>query len=156
MIRHLKYSINNNPSLYVKTAMVLGYISALTASLTSDADMSTVPWKESYYHLNTFAVFCFLGSFYLIAVKGTPAWSNKWRNFFLFVFISSLTTIGDEIAGTGYEVGWSDLIRVSTTILIYIFIKKRKKIGRTWMKFTNGLKSFGKRLSTFFINTQRN
>ena len=75
---------------------------------------------------------CYLCSLFLMTINHTPKWSKEWRTFLLVIVLASLTTIGDEIAGTGTEVGLHDLYRFAGVLIItalhrYKLIAKCKK-----------------------------
>lgn len=127
----IRQFIINNSLIFSKGLLVTGFISALTASLTSGTNLEGFPWDYSYYHLNAIAFSAYLTAFYLIILNGTPNWSKGWQNFTLLVVLSSFSTIGDEIAGNGREVDWQDASRITTTVLIYACLSK--KSNQKWM-----------------------
>ena len=75
----------------------------------------------------------YISSLYLTALTGTPQWSNKWKTFLLIVLLSSATTIGDELAGTGNVTGLHDLIRFASVLIIVII--RRYKLIKKWRTF---------------------
>jgi hypothetical protein len=128
-----QHYIQLNSTTFSKIFVVLGFVCALTASLTSDKSMEGIPWNYSYYHLNAIAFSFYLIAFYLLTISNTPKWSKRWRAFVLFVVLCSLTTIGDEIAGTATQLGLHDLIRLLAVLVI--FVMQRYKILKKCMKF---------------------
>lgn len=128
MIQPLHY-IKNNSTTFSKILLVIGFLCALTASLTSGEGMEGFPWDYSYYHLYMICISCYLSSLYLTTLKDTPKWSKEWRTFLLIVVLSSFTTIGDEIAGTGTEVGLHDLYRFAG-VLVIVVMQRYKLIAK--------------------------
>ncbi len=128
MITPLHY-IKNNSTTFSKILLVIGFLCALTASLTSGEEMEGFPWDFSYYHLYMACISCYLSSLFLMTLKDTPKWSKGWRTFLLIVVLASFTTVGDEIAGTGTEVGLHDFIRFAS-VLIIVAIKRYKLIAK--------------------------
>jgi len=133
----IKHYIKNNSTTFSKIFVVLGFISCVTSSLTSGKNMEGIPWEYSYYHLNTIAFSFYLTAFYLLTITNTPEWSRGWKTFVLFVVLASLTTIGDEIAGTGTEVGLHDLCRFSG--VLFIVVMQRYKILKKCMIYLKRL-----------------
>ena len=129
-MKSIKHHIVNNPLNYSKLFIVLGFCCALFASLTSGKNLEGFPWDYSYYHLNAISFFLYISSLYLTALTGTPQWSNKWKTFLLIVLLSSATTIGDELAGTGNVTGLHDLIRFASVLIIVII--RRYKLIKKW------------------------
>lgn len=121
--------IKNNSTAFSKILLVIGFSCALTASLTSGEGMEGIPWDYSYYHLYMICITCYLSSLFLMTVSNTPKWSKKWRTILLTIVLASLTTIGDEIAGTGTEVGLHDLCRFAG-VLVIVAIQRYKLIAK--------------------------
>ena len=131
IIHHI---LNNHISYsYSKTLLVIGFVCAMIASLTSSEDMEGIPWDYSYYHFNAISFLAYLTAFYLIIRNGTPKWSIKWQNFTLFVVLCALSTIGDELALNGPDVTTQDFSRIFVTVLIFAFFRQKKN-GR-WKIF---------------------
>lgn len=125
---NINHYVINNAVGFSKVSMLAGFVCALTASLISQE-----LWKDAYYHFNSLSFFFYILSIYLIAIKSTPAWSDRWKTFALIALLSALTTIGDELAGTATQIGLHDLIRFAS-VLIIVAIRRYKLIIK-WRTF---------------------
>ena len=88
----IKHHVINNPLIYSRMLLVLGFICALIATLTSGTGLEGVPWDYSYYHLISAAFTLYLAAFSLITFTGTPKWSRRWHNFTILVFLSAFSS----------------------------------------------------------------
>tara|TARA_R110000782_G_scaffold263741_1_gene356552 strand:- start:374 stop:763 length:390 start_codon:yes stop_codon:yes gene_type:complete len=117
----IKHHINSNSKSYSQAALVCGYMFALCASLFYQ-DL----WKDAYYHLNEGAFSMYLLCSYLLVSNNTPKWSRNWQAFALLVFLSSVTTLADEIATTAAIVSFNDLYRF-ISVLIFVIVWRISK-----------------------------
>jgi len=107
--------------------LVIGFACALSKSLLYEA--LNPFWDDCYYHLNEAAFIFYLLCIFLTAFKGTPKWSTGWITFAGVVVLASLTTIGDEIAGTATDVGLHDLYRFGSVLLIVAVMRYKLIAG---------------------------
>jgi len=101
-----------------KILLVMGFVCAISSSLLSQELL----WDNSYYHLMEASFCLYLSSLY-ICVKCGVKYSDKWIKVPLFVLLSSISTICDELFYDATKVELNDLIRL---VSIFAFVKLYK------------------------------
>ncbi|MFT5450620.1 MAG: hypothetical protein ACI9N9_000097 [Enterobacterales bacterium] len=117
----LKHHININSKMYSQAALVCGYMFALCASL-----FYKQLWDDAYYHLNEGAFSMYLMCVYLQVSNNSQKWSKNWQSFSMLVFLSSVSTLADEIATTANIVSTNDLYRFIAIIVFVLIVRIRK------------------------------
>ena len=125
----ITHHINNNINTYSKVSLLLGYLSAIAASLFFD-----VLWNNAYYHLIELSFALYLSGFYLLCKSQTKRYSKFWQTITLIVLLSALSTLIDEVFYSATKVELNDLVRFISIIVFSISYKyklaPKKKNGR--------------------------
>lgn len=106
-------------SLFSKMFMVLGFVSALSATT-----LYQFMWEGAYYHLIETSFVMYISVLVLmVSTTNRIKWTKNWKRFALFALLLSISTLIDELIYDATHLEWNDLIRFC---LILIFTRNAR------------------------------
>lgn len=108
--------IESRSTFYTKLFLAVGFACALMSNTLYD-----VLWEFSHYHLKELAFCFYLGSIVVAQNCKNIPWSKGWKVFLTVVFLSSLSTLFDEVFGDPLLFQLNDLFTLISIIIFSIY-----------------------------------